>query len=93
MNVEHNIEFTTTISPKVPGNNHFMVVANSRKEGVEIKSIELFLKYKDNPDVAPIQVPFSDTGAVQDCSIHDRRSISTIFRKLDSRDSNIRFGG
>ena len=58
---EHNIEFTTTISPKVPGNNHFMVVANSRKEGVDIKSIELFLKYKDNPDVAPIQVPFYDT--------------------------------
>ena len=55
---ENNIEFTTTISPKVPGNNHFMVVANSHKEGVNIKSIELFLKYKDNPDVAPIQVPF-----------------------------------
>ena len=43
---EHNIEFTTTISPKVPGNNHFMVVANSRKEGVNIKSIELFLNIK-----------------------------------------------
>jgi len=41
------------------GNNHFMVVANSHKEGVNIKSIELFLKYRDNPDVAPIQVPFS----------------------------------
>ena len=37
-----------------------MVVANSRKEGVRIKRIELFLKYKDNPDVAPIQIPFSE---------------------------------
>ena len=34
---ENNIEFTTTISPKVPGNNHFMVVANSHKKGVKIK--------------------------------------------------------
>ncbi len=57
---EGDIEFTTTISPKVPGNNDFRVVANSRKEDVRIKNIELFLKYKDNPDVAPIQIPFSE---------------------------------
>ena len=57
---ENNIEFTTMISPKVPGNNHFMIVANSHKEGVNIKRIELFLQYKDNLDVAPIQVPFSE---------------------------------
>lgn len=55
---ENNIEFITTISPKAPGNNHFMIVANSNKEGIEIKRIELFLKYKDNLDLAPIQVPF-----------------------------------
>ncbi|MCQ6276631.1 copper resistance protein CopC [Bacillus sp. V3B] len=56
---DNYIEFTTSILPKVPGNNHFMVIANSHKEGIEIKRIELFLKYKDNPDVAPIQVPFT----------------------------------
>ncbi|MFJ5623366.1 copper resistance CopC/CopD family protein [Peribacillus loiseleuriae] len=57
---EKNIEFTTMITPKVPGTNHFMVEANSNKEGVTIKRVELFLKYQDNPDVAPIQVPFSE---------------------------------
>ncbi|WP_028393649.1 copper resistance CopC/CopD family protein [Bacillus cihuensis] len=56
---EKNIEFTTTITPKVPGTNHFMVEASSNEEGVTIKRVELFLKYQDNPDVAPIQVPFS----------------------------------
>jgi copper transport protein len=55
-----NIEFTTTISPKVPGNNHFMVDASSQRDGVNIKRIDLYLEYKDNADVAPIQVPFSE---------------------------------
>lgn len=56
---ENYIEFTTAILPKAPGNNHFMVIASSHKEGVEIKQIELFLKYRDDPDFAPIQIPFS----------------------------------
>ena len=53
------IEMTTTISPKVPGNNTFLIDATSLEEGVNIKSIQLFLKYKDNPEVSPIQVPIS----------------------------------
>lgn len=55
---EEHLKFNATISPKVPGENMFMVEAISDKEGVNIKRIELFLKNKDNPDVAPIQVPF-----------------------------------
>jgi copper transport protein len=57
---EKNIEFTATISPKVPGNNIFMVDAKTNQEGVNIKRIELFLHYKDNSEVAPIRVPFAD---------------------------------
>lgn len=51
------IDFTTTISPKVPGTNSFMVEANSHEQGLGIKRIELNLIYKDNSDVAPIHVP------------------------------------
>ena len=47
------------ISPKVPGNNSFIIDATSLEEGVNIKGIQLFLKYKDNPEVSPIQVPIS----------------------------------
>ena len=45
------------ISPKVPGSNSFIIGATSLEEGVNIKGIQLFLKYKDNPEVSPIQVP------------------------------------
>lgn len=54
------IEFTASILPKVPGDNHFMVEASSLEDGVEIKRVELFLNYKDNEEVAPIKVPFSE---------------------------------
>lgn len=54
------VEFTTSISPKVPGTNVFMVVAKAREEGLKIKRVELLLINKDNPDVAPIRVPFND---------------------------------
>jgi copper transport protein len=55
---EDYIEFTATIAPKAAGENMFMVEASSEEEGIEIKRMELFLKNKDNPDVAPIQVAF-----------------------------------
>jgi copper transport protein len=55
---EDYIEFSATISPNTPGENMFMVEASSEKEGIDIKRIELFLKNKDNPEVAPIQVAF-----------------------------------
>ncbi|WP_284036310.1 copper resistance protein CopC [Neobacillus sp. 114] len=51
------MDFTTSISPKVPGTNSFMVEANSHEEGLGIKRIELYLINKDNSDVAPIHVP------------------------------------
>nr|WP_277398322.1 copper resistance protein CopC [Neobacillus citreus] len=51
------MDFKTTISPKVPGTNSFMVEANSHEEGLGIKRIDLNLIYNDNPDVAPIHVP------------------------------------
>lgn len=57
---DRNLEFTTTISPKTPGYNHFKVTANSHNEDLEIKRIELFLIYKDNLEIEPIQVPFSE---------------------------------
>jgi copper transport protein len=56
---DNHIAFTANITPKVPGDNMYMVDASSSKEGVSIKRVELFLKNKDNPDVAPIQVPFA----------------------------------
>jgi copper transport protein len=55
---EDYIEFSATISPKAPGGNLFMIEANSEKEGIDIKRIELFLKNKDNLEVAPIPVTF-----------------------------------
>lgn len=55
---EHDIKLTTTITPKVPGNNLFMVEAFSIEEEVKIKRVEMFLINKDNSDIAPIQVPF-----------------------------------
>lgn len=55
---EDYIEFSTTIAPKSPGENMFMVEASSEEEEIGIKRIELFLKNKDNPEVAPIQVAF-----------------------------------
>ncbi|MCU9614946.1 copper resistance protein CopC/CopD [Caldibacillus lycopersici] len=54
------IEFTTSILPKIPGNNHFMVVADAKAEGIEIKRIALNLTFVNNPDIAPIQVPFEE---------------------------------
>ncbi|WP_110927938.1 copper resistance CopC/CopD family protein [Bacillus massiliglaciei] len=57
---DNSIEFTASILPKEPGDNHFMVTAHSQKEDVEIKRIELFLINNDQPDLAPIQVPFSE---------------------------------
>lgn len=57
---QDSMEFTTTISPKVPGTNQFMVVANTHEEGLKIKRIELILHYKDNAEVAPIRVPLEE---------------------------------
>jgi copper transport protein len=54
---DRNLEFTTLISPRTPGYNHFKVTANSQKEDLEIKRIELFLIYQDNLEIEPIQVP------------------------------------
>lgn len=54
------IEFTTSISPMVPGTNVFMVEAKTLEEGLKVKRIELFLINKDNSDVAPIRVPLED---------------------------------
>ncbi|WP_415813949.1 copper resistance CopC/CopD family protein [Mesobacillus thioparans] len=59
-NQDQSIDFTTSISPKAPGYNHFKVTANAQKENLEIKRIELFLIYQDNPEIQPIQVPFSE---------------------------------
>ncbi|MEH7444191.1 copper resistance protein CopC [Bacillus sp. JJ1122] len=59
-NQDRYIDFTTSISPKTPGYNHFKVTANSHQEEIEIKRIELFLIYKDNTEIEPIQVPFSE---------------------------------
>lgn len=56
---ENYIEFNAKISPKAPGDNMFMVDASSNKDGVNIKRIELFLKNKDNREIAPIQVPIA----------------------------------
>ncbi|MFD2444370.1 copper resistance CopC/CopD family protein [Bacillus sp. CGMCC 1.16607] len=55
-----NIGFTANISPKIPGTNTFMVEASSDKAEIKMKRIELILKNKDNPEVAPIQIPFPD---------------------------------
>jgi copper transport protein len=55
-----NLEFTTLISPRTPGYNHFKVTANSLEEGLEIKRVELFLIFRDNLEIEPIQVPFSE---------------------------------
>lgn len=57
---DRNLEFTTLISPRTPGYNHFKVTANSHKEDLEIKRIELFLIYQDNLEIEPIQVPISE---------------------------------
>jgi copper transport protein len=59
-NEDQYIDFTTSISPKAPGYNHFKVTANAQKENLEIKRIELFLIYQDNLEIQPIQVPFSE---------------------------------
>ncbi|WP_040208228.1 copper resistance CopC/CopD family protein [Neobacillus jeddahensis] len=56
------MDFTTSISPKVPGTNAFMVEANSNEVGLGIKRIELNIINKDNPDVAPIHVPLEAYG-------------------------------
>lgn len=53
-----DVEVTTSISPKVPGTNMFMVEANTLEEGLKIKRVELLLINQDNPDVAPIRIPF-----------------------------------
>lgn len=57
---DQNIEFTTSISPKTPGYNHFKVTANALKDELEIKRVELFLIFRDNREIEPIQVPFSE---------------------------------
>jgi copper transport protein len=54
---KNKIEIKTMISPKITGSNSFIIDATSLEEGVNIKGIQLFLKYKDNPEVSPIQVP------------------------------------
>ena len=54
---KNDIEIKTMISPKIPGSNSFIIDATSLEEGVNIKGIQLFLKYKDNLEVSPIQVP------------------------------------
>jgi copper transport protein len=59
-NQDHDLEFTTLISPRTPGYNHFKVTANSLEEDIEIKRVELFLIFKDNLEIEPIQVPFSE---------------------------------
>lgn len=59
-NEDQDIEFTTLISPRTPGYNHFKVTANSLEEDIEIKRVELFLIFKDNLEIEPIQVPFSE---------------------------------
>lgn len=59
-NEDQSIEFTTSISPKTPGYNHFKVTANSLEKDVEIKRVELFLIYRDNLEIEPIPVPFSE---------------------------------
>jgi copper transport protein len=59
-NEDQYIDFTTSISPKAPGYNHFKVTAHAQKENLEIKRIELLLIYQDNLEIQPIQVPFSE---------------------------------
>jgi copper transport protein len=59
-NEDQNIEFTTSISPKTPGYNHFKVTANSLEDGLKIKRVKLFLIFRDNLEIEPIQVPFSE---------------------------------
>ena len=87
---DDNFEFTTSILPKKPGDNHFVVVANSNKEEIEIKRIELFLKYKDNPDIAPIQVPFTEVEQSKNVQYMIDGKYIAVCGKLDSRGSNIR---
>jgi copper transport protein len=63
-------EIKTMISPKIPGSNSITIDATSLEEGVIIKGIQLFLKYKDNPEVSPLQVPISTFE--QDKSVYKR---------------------
>lgn len=48
---------TTQITPNAPGNNHFSVQVSVTEKHLHIKQVELFLSYKDDPDIAPIKVP------------------------------------
>ncbi len=53
-----NIHMTTTISPNSPGvTNTFNVDVWVGKEEHQPKYVKLFLTYKDNVDIAPIEVP------------------------------------
>jgi copper transport protein len=93
-NEDQNIEFTTSISPKTPGYNHFKVTANSLEDDVEIKRVELFLIFRDNLEIEPIQVPFSEIQQTKNAQIKINGSYLPIegnwtveLRILDSEDN------
>lgn len=48
---------TTQITPNTPGINHFSVDVSLTRPEFKIKHVELSLKYRDNPEIAPIKVP------------------------------------
>lgn len=45
------------VTPNVPGVNHFSVNVSLTKPHLQIKHVELFLTYQDDPEIAPIKVP------------------------------------
>nr|WP_245203794.1 copper resistance protein CopC [Ammoniphilus resinae] len=50
---------TTQITPNAPGVNQFRVNISINKKEVKMKDVTMFLSYLENPQIAPIEVPFS----------------------------------
>ncbi|WP_449622431.1 hypothetical protein [Robertmurraya sp. Marseille-Q9965] len=86
-----NIEFTFSITPNAPGTNHFMIFAKSFEEGVKIKRINLYLTSLDNPELAPIEVPFTDGSMVDGNYLPFPGKWSAELRILDSEDDEVVF--
>ncbi|TKC18845.1 copper resistance CopC/CopD family protein [Robertmurraya kyonggiensis] len=86
-----NIEFTFSITPNAPGTNHFMIFAKSYEEGVKIKRVNLYLSSIDNPELAPIEVPFTDGSMLDGNYLPFPGKWSAELRILDSEDNEVVF--
>lgn len=86
-----NIEFTFSITPNAPGTNHFMIFAKSYEEGVKIKRVNLYLTSIDNPELAPIEVPFTDGSMLDGNYLPFPGKWSAELRILDTEDNEVVF--